>query len=83
MADVNQTSPRLHPDIFTPEEAVAYLRIESVRTLDWLAANFSLNSQVVGSLKRYHVDDLDECASRLFGKPPKPTRIASQRSRSA
>lgn len=59
---------RIHPDIFTPDEAVSYLRLESERTLDWLQENFGLRHQVIGSVRRYHREDLDACALRAFGK---------------
>lgn len=62
-----------HPDIFTPEEAMEYLRLDTTRTLDWLEKHFHLNSQVVGTAKRYHRGDLDECALRLFGRHEKPS----------
>ena len=62
------TEARKHPDIFTPDEAVEYLRLDSTRTLDWLEKHFHLRGHVIGSVKRFHKEDLDECALRAFGK---------------
>lgn len=72
---------RMHPDIFTPEEAMEYLRLESLRTLDWLHDNFGLSHQNIGTVRRYHRQDLDECALRAFGKAEqaKPLRITGGR----
>jgi hypothetical protein len=68
-----------HPDIFTPEEAAEYLRLESVRTLDWLHMHFKLHYQVMGTVKRYHREDLDSCVLRVFGKGAQATKLVNRK----
>lgn len=62
-------TPRRHPDIFTAEEAVAYLHLESVRSLDTLRDEGLLTGhRPVGKGYLYHREDLDTCALKMFGK---------------
>jgi hypothetical protein len=69
---------RFHPDIFTPREAAAYLRLTSVRGLDTLREQFHLAGYRVGQRFLYWRTDLDECALRIFGRPV-PMTVTSQR----
>jgi hypothetical protein len=73
---------RRHPDIFTPEEAAAYLRLDSERQLENLRENYGLvGFPGVGKSFRYWRDDLDAAAKRMFGrdkawKPQQKMRMA-------
>lgn len=65
----NPAAPRRHPDIFTPDEAAAYLHLDSVRGLETLRREFGLvGHQGVNKAYIYHRDDLDRCALRMCGK---------------
>lgn len=71
---------RQHPDIFTPDEALAYLHLESVRSLEILENDFGLQGfKGVGKSRMYHRDDLDAAVLRWFGRTPskKGLRIAN------
>lgn len=60
---------RRHPDIFTSEEAAAYLRLQSVETLASCRVEYGL--QTLAGLTKgylYHREDLDLCVKRMFGK---------------
>jgi hypothetical protein len=59
---------RCHPDIFTSEEAAAYLRLPTEATLEWLRQNGFLDGHMIGKTLMYHREDLDACAYRMFGK---------------
>ena len=62
--------PLRHPDVFTADEAAAYLHLENVATLDWLVENKFLTRQKIGRGFMYHKSDLDQCAYLMFGKQP-------------
>jgi hypothetical protein len=64
----NNLTTRRHPDLFTKDEAAAYLCMDSVRTLEWAEEKFHLASYDVGRCKVYHRADLDACALRMTGK---------------
>lgn len=68
---------RRHPDLFTKEEAAAYLCMDSVRTLEWAEKHFQLCYHMVGQSKVYHRADLDACVLRLTGKD-QPQQQVSQ-----
>ena len=64
MGDMNR-----HPDLFTPEEAAAYLRLKSIEALKKLKAE----KMLVGydgwtAYTLYHREDLDRCALRMCGR---------------
>jgi hypothetical protein len=73
--------PRRHPDVFTAEEAVAYLHLEGEGSLDWLVGKSFLRREKVGRVYLYHREDLDACARLMFGKEPElaPLRSAGRR----
>jgi hypothetical protein len=61
--------PRIHPDLFTPEEAAIYLHLDSVRSLDTLRSDFGLvGYSGVNKAYMYHRDDLDIVARRICKK---------------
>lgn len=74
------TDARLHPDLFTPEEAMVYLRLDATdRTLDTLRAEHGLQFVKVGRQTLYHRRHLDALVNRLAGftdREPRPMRIA-------
>lgn len=60
---------RTHPDLFTPDEAAAYLHLDSVRSLETLREHFGLIG--FGGVNRgflYWREDLDKCALRIVGR---------------
>jgi hypothetical protein len=68
---------RKHPDIFTPEEAVAYLHLDpegGLRTLETLREKHGLVGQQVGKGYMYHRRQLDAVVDRLFGVTQFPGR---------
>lgn len=58
---------RRHPDLFTRDEAAAYLHLETAETLRWLEEQGWLTGYMVGKVKMYHRRDLDACAFKMFG----------------
>jgi hypothetical protein len=80
---MSDASVRQHPDLFTPDEAAAYLHLESVRGLDTLRSDFGLVGYTgVGKSFLYWREDLDNVALRIVGRKPssgsqqKPMRMA-------
>jgi hypothetical protein len=75
--------PRQHEDLFTAEEAAAYLHLENIATLDTFRAQGWLNGYKAGKKLIYRRDDLDDCALRIVGiEPParlKPPKLKSLR----
>lgn len=60
---------RIHPDIFTSEEAAKYLRLTSVDMLANLREQYGLTPlSGVSKGYLYHRADLDQCVLRMFGK---------------
>jgi hypothetical protein len=61
--------PRRHPDVFTDEEAAAYLHAPSPRSLETIRRDFGLvGHQLFGKSFLYHREDLDAVVLRMFGK---------------
>lgn len=58
---------RRHPDIFTAEEAAAYLGLDSVRGLDPLRQRWGLKPLPI-SRGIYHRADLDAVVERAMGQ---------------
>jgi hypothetical protein len=58
-----------HPDIFTAEEALAYLHLpaDQLRTLETLRDKYGLVGFTIGKRMMYHRRHLDECVERMFG----------------
>jgi hypothetical protein len=80
---VSEQIERKHPDIFTPEEAAAYLHLlpeEGVRTLKTLREKNVLRGFWLGPTFMYHKRDLDLAADQIFGivqpiqSKPRPQR---------
>lgn len=70
---------RLHPDLFTAEEAYQYLRLHSVESLRTLEQKDMLKAAVgLTRHKLYHREDLDECVRRMFGKLPTLVKLRSK-----
>ncbi len=65
---------RKHPDLFTREEAAAYLHLSSVRSLETLRkppekGGFGLSGhRPTGRGYLYHREELDKVALRMIGK---------------
>ncbi len=58
-----------HRDLFTPEEAAAYLHLDSVRGLETCRKDFGLvGFPGVNKSFLYHREDLDRCALRICGR---------------
>ena len=57
---------RRHPDLFTPEEAAAYLCVE-VAQLPTLKKDFGLLGHSVGKATVYWRKDLDAAAFKIVG----------------
>jgi hypothetical protein len=73
--------PRRHPDIFTGEEALAYLHLpvdmvdpadgaRRLKTLEWLRAKHDLVGHRIGRSMMYHRNNLDGLVERIFGITP-------------
>lgn len=58
------TEPRRHPDLFTAEEAAAYLALESDRSLETIRERFGLHPISLGKRHIYHRADLDAAVER-------------------
>lgn len=73
------SEPRIHPDLFTADEAFQYLRLASVESLRHLE-KLNMLKAATGFTKHklYHRDDLDACALRMFGKQPPAMKLARQ-----
>jgi hypothetical protein len=71
MQAATEKAERLHPDVFTAEEAAAYLHLENVATLEWLREKDCLIGHIIGKAYMYHREDLDDCAGRMFDKMDK------------
>lgn len=58
-----------HPDLFTPEQALAYLAVsgESDRTLETLRREHGLRCFKIGQRTMYHRQHLDALVLRLIG----------------
>lgn len=66
---------RRHPDLFTAEEAAAYLHLDSVEQLRNLRDNYGLQGYPgVGKGFMYWREDLDNCALRIVGRAEKSDR---------
>lgn len=69
---------RKHPDVFTGEEAIAYLHLDALtddpdRTLETLRANHGLCGQRIGARGfLYHRASLDALIDRAFGVSSPP-----------
>ena len=62
---------RTHPDLFSPEEAAAYLRLPSVKSLEKLRQKGLLTGYDGWTVYMlYHREDLDRCALRMCGRDP-------------
>src|SRR4051812_15530435 len=61
---------RRNPDIFTPDEAVEYLRLESERSLEFIRKEYDLVGTRIGKGFLYHRRHLDACINRMFGLQP-------------
>jgi hypothetical protein len=60
-----------HPQLMTPDEAAAYLRLTSAKALDKLRDdNLLVGYRGYTPYYLYHRDDLDRCAMRMCGKDP-------------
>jgi hypothetical protein len=60
---------RTHPDLFTPDEAAAYLRLKSVESLKTLKSKGLLVGYAGWTnYDLYHREDLDNCALRMAGR---------------
>lgn len=60
---------RKHPDLFTPEEAAAYLHLDSVRGLETLRLRYGLvGYSGVNKSLMYFRADLDACALRIVDR---------------
>jgi len=58
---------RRHPDLFTPEEAAAYLAVTPTQ-LETLETDFGLLGHKVGRVRVYWRKDLDACACAMVGE---------------
>lgn len=64
---------RRHPDVFTGQEAIAYLHLDSIvdgpeRTLETLRKEYGLVGQRIGAREYlYHRANLDAVVDRVFG----------------
>jgi hypothetical protein len=60
---------RKHPDLFTAEEAAAYLRLDCIETLARLRKDFGLVGFTgINKSMVYWREDLDKCALRIVGR---------------
>ncbi len=60
-----------HPDLFSADEAAAYLHLETPRQLDTLRTKFGLAAYPgVGKGFMYWRDDLNDVARRIAGRAP-------------
>ena len=69
-ADENMDETRKHPDLFTAEEAAAYLHLESVNSLRTMRDQFGLIGHPAGKGFVYWREDLDNTALRIVGRSP-------------
>lgn len=60
---------RHHPDLFSPDEAAAYLHLDSTATLDTFRQRGWLEGYRAGKGLLYWRADLDDCALRIVGAP--------------
>lgn len=73
---------RMHPNLFSPEEAAAYLHLDSPATLDTFRGKGWLRGHPAGKRLVYWREDLDDCALRIVGITPparaerKPMKLA-------
>lgn len=61
---------RKHPDIFTPEEAIAYFHLDTEggeRTLETLRTEYGLVGKRIGKGYMYHRAALDAVVNIIFG----------------
>lgn len=70
------SEPRIHPDLFTADEAYQYLRLASAESLRHLE-KLDMLKGATGFTKHklYHRNDLDECARRMFGLAPSMMKL--------
>lgn len=61
----DMSSDRRHPDLFTAEEAAAYLRLASERSLETLREQWGLRPLPIGR-GLYHRRDLDQVVERAL-----------------
>lgn len=76
MANTNEPVRR-HPDLFTPAEAIQYLRMDELypdkpaeelaRTLETLRTSHGLKGQKIGKAMMYHRRHLDALVLNLYG----------------
>lgn len=60
-----------HPELYTPEEAAAYLRLTSEKALEKLRKDGLLQGyNGYTPYYLYHREDLDRCAARMCGRDP-------------
>jgi hypothetical protein len=68
-AHVGTKDVAAHPDLFNPDEAAAYLHLDSVRGLETLRNEYGLiGHKGVNKSYIYHREDLDAVALRIVGK---------------
>lgn len=66
-----ETIRRTHPDLFTSDEAAAYLHLESDAGLETCRRDFGLiGHRCVNKSFMYWREDLDKCALRMVGRDP-------------
>lgn len=71
-----EAEPRKHPDLFTPEEAAAYMHLDSVRGLETLREKYDLIGYAgVNKALMYYREDLDACALRMVDRDKTGTRM--------
>lgn len=62
---------RRHPDIFTDEEAAAYLHLDGPQSLEIIRRNYGLSGyRPAGKGYLYWREDLDNAALAMFGRRP-------------
>jgi hypothetical protein len=66
-SESNATAIAVHPDVFTPEEAVAYLKMPSLRCFNNSRRRHNIKATRFGREIRYSREELDALRKKLFG----------------
>lgn len=70
---INNEQPRRHPDLFTEDEAVEYLRLKSERSLETIDKHYGLKPLCLGKDPVYHREDLDRVVEKAVKREENPT----------
>jgi hypothetical protein len=68
----NPDQLKRHPELYTAEEAVEYLRLDSSHSLETIKKNYGLKPLHLGKQPVFHRKDMDEAVEKALRGEAKP-----------